>query len=99
MEGLRLYFANQLVVTEHTWACEERKRFCNRVSRRGRHFKKPWYEFHAAQLLEWIADEKRNAVNSKNVVFRYLRSQAFSGQLGRLVEQYYWRFRFEKDCR
>ena len=43
-------------------------------------YRKPWYEFHALRFLDFID----------------LSPVQFAGQLGRLVEQYYWRFRFEK---
>jgi hypothetical protein len=36
------------------------------------------------------------AVDSKLVHIATVGASCFSGELGRLVEQYYWRFRFEK---
>jgi hypothetical protein len=77
---LLVYFQNQF------------NRFCNRRDLGGhskmsdqeiaalRLYRKPWYEFHALRFLDFID---------------FSRVQ-FAGQLGRLVEQYYWRFRFEK---
>jgi hypothetical protein len=89
MGGLWLFFKNQ------------RDRFCEYSARqepgygtsiveiivRGWQIKKPWYEYHAVQLLEWIAGER--------VLGWHL---VWCGQLGRLVEQYYWKFRYEKDA-
>jgi hypothetical protein len=87
--GLWLFFKNQ---------CD---RYCEYLAREepgwgtsivetivgGWEFKKPWYEYHAVQLLERIAGER---VSGWHLVW--------CGQLGRLVEQYYWKFRFEKDA-
>jgi hypothetical protein len=87
MGGLWLFFKNQ------------RDRYCEYSAReepgygtsiadiivRGWEFKKPWYEYHAVQLLERIAGERVSGWHL-----------AWCGQLGRLVDQYYWRFRFEK---
>jgi hypothetical protein len=53
---------------------------------------KSWYEYHAVQLLDWI--EKPDFLGESNAPV-WLTS-GFAGTLGRLVEQYYWRFRFEK---
>jgi hypothetical protein len=54
-------------------------------------FKKPWYEYHALQLVEWIAGGVHpiGTISDQHLVW--------CGQLGRLIEQYHWRFRFEKD--
>jgi hypothetical protein len=57
-------------------------------------FEKPWYEFHAVQLLDWNERARVEGVDRKNVGIAILGN--FSGELGRLVEQYYWRFRYEK---
>ena len=59
-------------------------------------FEKPWYEFHAVQLLDSIQWARVQAADSKMVHLATLVASSWSGQLGRLVEQYYWRFRFEK---
>jgi hypothetical protein len=58
---------------------------------RGWEFKKPWYEYHAVQFLEWIA----GGVHPIGTISVW--HLAWCGQLGRLIEQYYWKFRFEKD--
>ena len=96
LRRLRLYFENQV------------DRFCARLReepgyasvQRGvleelaaRHlYEKSWYEYHAVQLLDWI--EKPDFLGKSNAPV-WLTS-GFAGTLGRLVEQYYWRFRFEK---
>jgi len=47
-------------------------------------YEKPWYEVHALRFLDWLENQHGPVL-----------SIAFAGKLGRLVEQYYWRFRFE----
>src|SRR5262249_32837757 len=59
-------------------------------------YEKPWYEFHAVQLAGWIEDAPRRFASEKMHTFGMLMVSGFSGELGRLVEQYYWRFRFER---
>jgi hypothetical protein len=54
-------------------------------------FKKPWYEFHATRFLLWI-DQTRDRLSDSLSAW----DLALCGQLGRLVEQYYWKFRFER---
>jgi hypothetical protein len=73
-------------------------------------FKKPWYEFHAAKFLWWIdggldclcqwaANQAHRPIRpSGNERAPWDCDFVLSGQLGRLVEQYYWKFRFEKDA-
>jgi hypothetical protein len=56
-------------------------------------YQKPWYEFHALDCLAWIKATERHArqyTGPFQMIF-------YSGKLGRLVEQYYWRFRFERS--
>lgn len=55
-------------------------------------YEKCWYEFQALQFMDWIAD--RDMRRHANLAL--LLNVGFAGQLGRLVEQYYWRFRFEE---
>ncbi|MCX7309752.1 MAG: hypothetical protein NTZ72_18145, partial [Afipia sp.] len=57
-------------------------------------YEKAWYEFHAVRLIDWMEPEKLDTGKFKTLPFIFATS--FSGQLGRLVEQYYWKFRFEK---
>jgi hypothetical protein len=55
-------------------------------------YEKPWYEMRALRLLVELQTRggpKRMFVNTPVVS---------AGKLGRLVEQYYWRFRFEKSA-
>jgi hypothetical protein len=59
-------------------------------------YEKPWYEIHAVRFLDWIRLAQCDAVNGKNPNLAALMISSCSGKLGRLVEQYYWRFRFEK---
>ena len=103
---LRLYFDNQLNRFREQLAREKPEHAS--LSRgdleplaRYRLYEKPWYEFHALELLEYIRLRrldavKRDASSREWVNFCGLMILSFSGQLGRLVEQYYWRFRFEK---
>jgi hypothetical protein len=99
---LRVYFQNQFdrfcerVRREDPWwsesvdPAEDRWLFEERAAA-SRLYEKPWYEFHALQLLDWVGD--RNLLKHPNLA--RMCSIGFAGQLGRLVEQYYWRFRFE----
>jgi hypothetical protein len=54
-------------------------------------YQKPWYEVHALLFLDWL--EGRKALR-RPVLARETNTD-FAGALGRLVEQYYWRLRFE----
>jgi hypothetical protein len=105
---LRLYFLNQLnrfckhfVGAEAEYASLEREEIEALASYRL--FEKPWYEYHAVQFLDWIENVQPGGRQRSDVSPALERSalspvliSSFSGQLGRLVEQYYWRFRFEK---
>jgi hypothetical protein len=53
-------------------------------------YEKPWYEFHALDLITQIKSLKRKYPQMTSQLVYY------SGQLGRLVEQYFWRLRFER---
>jgi hypothetical protein len=93
---LRLYFANQLdrfcehQVREYDgWASlpeEFRKRFCAALAV----YDKPWYEYYALRFFRLIEIAQRGEKADDPQV-----NSGFSARLGRLVEQYYWRFRFE----
>jgi hypothetical protein len=98
LRRLRLYFENQvdrfcahLIREESGYGSIEREMLEELASRRL--YKKSWYEYHAVQLLDWI--EKPEFLGKTNLPFWF--ASSFAGTLGRLVEQYYWRFRFEKD--
>jgi len=94
---LRIYFENQL------------DRFCAQLIRNDpdygsverdllegvaadRLYEKPWYEFHALRLMKWMEPEMLGTGKTLPLLF----ATSWSGKLGRLVEQYYWKFRFEK---
>ena len=101
LKRLRLYFVNQMdrffnhAIQQHPeYASLERWMLEEEAA--SRLYEKPWYEFHAVQLIEWIEDEPGYFASDKASALRNLLTSSFSGQLGRLVEQYYWRFRFEK---
>jgi hypothetical protein len=97
---LRLYFANQL------------DRFCARLnSENPRHaradrweqeayyplYKKPWYELHAVKFIDWIEIAKGHvAKQTSEARIAAVSWSLHCGTLGRLVEQYYWRFRYEE---
>jgi hypothetical protein len=93
---IRHYFANQLdrfgdyLVREYDgWASlpeEFRKEFCAARA----FYEKPWYEYHALRFLRVIEIAQRGEKADDPQV-----NSRFSARLGRLVEQYYWRFRFE----
>jgi hypothetical protein len=59
-------------------------------------YDKPWYEFHALQLLDWIESSAKELQDLKTAAVHIPTISTFSGKLGRLVEQYCWRFRFER---
>jgi hypothetical protein len=54
-------------------------------------YEKPWYEVHALQFLDWIESDEL----TKHPGVAFICNVGFAGQLGRLIEQYYWRLRFE----
>lgn len=56
-------------------------------------YQKPWYEAHALQFLNWIERDEYDLYKYPSLA--RITIPGFAGQLGRLVEQYYWRFRFE----
>ena len=56
-------------------------------------YEKPWYEIHALQLLDWLDFPRPVVLSDTTLAQRAL--PRFAGTLGRLVEQYYWRFQHE----
>ena len=65
-------------------------------------YEKPWYEFHALQLLDFVSFSMRQGEDQRGPDSRRFSNAwntlllcNWTGQLGRLVEQYSWRFRFE----
>lgn len=90
---LRIYFRSQFERYCHYFTDEELTledtQFTERVAFQ-QLYEKPWYEVHALQFLDWIEDSSVRshvAVSMKPI---------FAGQLVRLFEQYYWRFRYER---
>jgi hypothetical protein len=95
---IRLYFANQLdrfcaqiIRDDPTYETVERELLKELAA--DRLYEKPWYEFHALQLINWM-DPEIYGTSTKNLPFLF--SSSWCGKLGRLVEQYYWKFRFER---
>ncbi len=99
LRRLRLYFENQvdrfcaLLVREEPGYASVERWVLEEVAARDP-YEKSWYEYHAVQLLDWI--EKPDFLGTGALPV-WLAS-SFPGTLGRLVEQYYWRFRFEKSA-
>jgi hypothetical protein len=92
---LRIYFENQidrfcarLIRDEPSYGSAPRSWLEELAGRRL--YEKSWYEYHVIQLLDWI--QKPEFLGETPVLL----TSGFAGTLGRLVEQYYWRFRFEK---
>lgn len=97
LRRLGLYFTNQmdrfcarLIREEPGFASLDKDLLAEQAA--GRLYEKPWYEYHAVQYIEWI--EKPEFLGKRDLPV-WLTS-GFAGTLGRLVEQYYWRFKFEK---
>jgi hypothetical protein len=72
-------------------------------------YEKPWYEAQALNFLDIVYTSTKNLKEDQGRFLRLIGKRAldpskcqvlviaaFAGQLGRLVEQYYWRFRFER---
>jgi hypothetical protein len=100
---LRVYFRNQfkrfceqLCREDQEWASSLKDRYPFEWEACRRLYEKPWYEFHALQYLDWMELSVKDISSSKHAALDILSVSTFSGQLGRLVEQYYWRFRFER---
>ena len=97
LRRLRIYFENQLdrfcarLIREEPICASEPRLWLEELAAR-RLYEKSWYEYHAVQLIDWI--ERPEFLGKTNPPV-WLTS-GFAGRLGRLIEQYYWRFRFEK---
>ena len=72
-------------------------------------YEKPWYEAHALNFLDFVYTSTMNLKEDQGQYLKLIGKRAldpstcqvlviaaFAGQLGRLVEQYYWRFRYER---
>jgi hypothetical protein len=100
---LRMYFRNQLnrfchrVISEDPLLANWER--CNVEDLAlDRLYEKPWYEVHAIQLFENMdellkAGARRKSIAAPGLAFLV---SCFAGELGRLIEQYYWRLRYEK---
>jgi hypothetical protein len=91
---LRIYFQNQFErfckqLARDDPALKKREKWVLEELAMRRLYEKAWYEAHALLLLNWTED--RTA--PKDLALWC--NAVWTGQLGRLVEQYYWRFRFE----
>jgi hypothetical protein len=99
---LRLYFANQLdrfcarlVSEEPEYAWHDR--WVQESQAYYRLYKKPWYELHALKFIDRIEAAKGHvSERTSEARIAALSWLLNAGTLGRLVEQYYWRFRFEE---
>jgi len=99
---LRMYFTNQLNRFCHKMISEDPslaswKRCYVEDLALDRLYEKPWYEFHAIQLFETMDELLKAGARLKSIAapgLAFLVS-GFAGELGRLSEQYYWRFRYE----
>jgi len=99
-DRLKLFFENQmsrfcagLIAEEADYASADRWQLQNLA--RFRLYKKPWYEYHALQLFSQIAFVEKEIGEQKSVTTMLRHLSILSGKVGRLVEQYYWRFHFE----
>jgi len=100
---LRMYFKNQLdrfchkmISEEPHFASSERQYVEDHAL--DRLYEKPWYEAHALELFDIIDIDGfllRGVKSAKGAAGRAFLVSCFAGELGRLIEQYYWRFRFE----
>ena len=99
---LRIYFKDQLDRFYHKMIREDPgyarwDRECIEELALGEFYAKPWYEFHALQLFQTMDELLQSGAKFEKGAapgFAFLVS-CFAGELGRLSEQYYWRFRFE----
>ncbi len=96
---LRIYFANQLdrfcaqlIKDDPDYGSLDREMLEEIAA--DRLYEKPWYEYHAIRFMQWMKPEMLEVGNHKTLPLIF--ASSWSGKLGRLVEQYYWKFRFEK---
>jgi hypothetical protein len=67
-------------------------------------YSKSWYEFHAIKIDEMIeaiatgTEKEANTLSTNRIRLALITLIGYAGQLGRVVEQYYWKFIFEKDA-
>ena len=102
MRRLRIYFENQLNRFGHKIKSEEPQLASwdrSQVEDHGleRLYEKAWYEAHAIELLDFIyLLLQRGVREAKGASGFALIVSSMAGELGRLSEQYYWRFRYER---
>jgi hypothetical protein len=98
---LRIYFKNQLDRFCHKMIREQPglaswERWGVEDLALDRLYEKPWYEFYAIEWLDFIDQRLQTGVREvKGAAGLALLVSCFAGELGRLSEQYYWRFRYE----
>jgi hypothetical protein len=57
-------------------------------------YSKAWYEYHINQYIFFIDESSRSEIRGLMTIILI----SFAGTLGRLVEQYYWKFLIEKSA-
>ncbi len=62
-------------------------------------FQKPWYEDWACTLFDWIDDARARCSKQEFVPLGFILATSLAGKLGRLVEQYRWKFLFEPHAK
>jgi hypothetical protein len=60
-------------------------------------YEKPWYELYALEFLDFL--EHPDPAVLRHSHFALTVQTSLAGRLGRLVEQYYWRFRYEQPAK
>jgi hypothetical protein len=59
-------------------------------------YSKPWYEFHIDQQLYWMDDCTNNSPDGRIDQVNFEGATIAAATVGRLIEQYYWKFLVEK---
>jgi hypothetical protein len=57
-------------------------------------YSKPWYEYHINEHIFFIDESSRSEIRGLMTIIL----TSFAGTLGRLIEQYYWKFLIEKSA-
>jgi hypothetical protein len=94
---LEKYFKNQLDRFSQTVSSAKMDRSKLEELTRRRFYEKPWYELHALDLISSLKTFRKGIWStSEQHRDEYLDAiYEFVGKLGRLAEQYYWKFCFE----
>jgi hypothetical protein len=61
-------------------------------------YSKPWYEFHIDQQLYWMDDCTNNSPDGRIDQVNFEGATIAAATVGRLIEQYYWKFLVEKSA-